>query len=320
MTASVTSASVWDPRADPPLGVHRLEREWTSKYARSHLRWAVQLSSPDGSGEHRCTHRSIADLTLVNCSCAPCSGVRDRGHVSRSTPAVVVVVGGAGRQRIVQLDSEATLGAGDVLLWDSTLPASFEILQHMSKTSLILPSAALSAVGWVSGAGLVQLDRTAGSARLAAAFIHSLADLGRDLPDSSQLGARNAVLELLAAALRDQVSPLGEMTRLSLYHRMIQYIADNLGQREVAAAAVARSHGISERTAQRVFAAAGDSLGDAVRRQRLDRARLDVLRSDRTLTAVAHRWGYADLSHFTRTFKDAYGYPPSELRRPDPRC
>jgi AraC family transcriptional regulator, positive regulator of tynA and feaB len=53
-----------------------------------------------------------------------------------------------------------------------------------------------------------------------------------------------------------------------------------------------------------------------VRRRRLERAKDDVLKSSAALSDIAHRWGFSDESHFTRSsFTAAFGNPPSALRR-----
>jgi AraC family transcriptional activator of tynA and feaB len=35
---------------------------------------------------------------------------------------------------------------------------------------------------------------------------------------------------------------------------------------------------------------------------------------DRPISVIAHRWGFSDTSHFSRTFKAHYGYSPTHYR------
>jgi AraC family transcriptional regulator, positive regulator of tynA and feaB len=51
-----------------------------------------------------------------------------------------------------------------------------------------------------------------------------------------------------------------------------------------------------------------------VRVRRLARARADVTDSDRPISNIAQRWGFADTSHFSRTFKAHYGCSPTDYR------
>ena len=48
--------------------------------------------------------------------------------------------------------------------------------------------------------------------------------------------------------------------------------------------------------------------------RRLARAREDLTDSDLPVSTIAHRWGFSDPSHFTRSFKARYGSSPREYR------
>jgi AraC family transcriptional regulator len=57
------------------------------------------------------------------------------------------------------------------------------------------------------------------------------------------------------------------------------------------------------------------TLGEYVRRLRVEKALAMIRRSDRSLTEVAHRCGFADQSHFTRVFKEMTGLLPKSYRK-----
>jgi AraC family transcriptional regulator len=67
----------------------------------------------------------------------------------------------------------------------------------------------------------------------------------------------------------------------------------------------------------RIFRAATDeTLGDYIRRQRLESAASALThRKANTLTALALDVGFGSLAAFTRAFKDHFGLPPSEWRK-----
>ena len=69
------------------------------------------------------------------------------------------------------------------------------------------------------------------------------------------------------------------------------------------------------RTVNRIFNATGQTVGEVIRVRRLARAREDLVDSDRPVSAIAHRWGFSDPSHFTRSFKAHYGASPREYRQ-----
>ena len=64
----------------------------------------------------------------------------------------------------------------------------------------------------------------------------------------------------------------------------------------------------------RIFNATGQTVGEVIRVRRLARAREDLIDSDLSVSAIAHRWGFSDPSHFTRSFKAHYGASPREYR------
>lgn len=51
---------------------------------------------------------------------------------------------------------------------------------------------------------------------------------------------------------------------------------------------------------------------------RARRAWLEVLRSPRTLTTIAHDFGFSDLAHLSRSVRSLTGYPPSAWRSREP--
>lgn len=59
----------------------------------------------------------------------------------------------------------------------------------------------------------------------------------------------------------------------------------------------------------------GCTVGDYVRRLRIDYAARELVRSDAPLVEVALNAGFADQSHFTRVFKHHIGTTPAEYRR-----
>ena len=56
------------------------------------------------------------------------------------------------------------------------------------------------------------------------------------------------------------------------------------------------------------------TVGDYVRKLRLEFACRELLATDQTLTRIAHHAGFYDHSHFSRTFKEMIGFTPSQYR------
>jgi AraC family transcriptional activator of tynA and feaB len=71
---------------------------------------------------------------------------------------------------------------------------------------------------------------------------------------------------------------------------------------------------VSVRTVNRTFSATGHTVGEVVRVRRLARAREELVDRAAPITSIAHRWGFADGSHFSRAFRAVYGCSPSDYR------
>jgi len=291
--------------------------EWEQMLSTTHLPWTVQIDGPRPF-EAWVRRWWIDDLALVDCECGPCSGTRQRRQIGDTEGEfVVVLMTRAGRETVSQGDSEAELRPGDAVVWDSTKTARFSVWEPLSKRSLLIPRAALEEVNgraW-SPAG-VMLDGAAPATRLLVSYLDALSATLPALGSSAVAAARNATLELLVGALRvDGDVPTTSTAQPALRAAMDRYIERHLLDGAVTLHDIAVAHGVSVRTVNRIFNATGQTVGEVIRVRRLARAREDLTESDLPVSTIAHRWGFSDPSHFTRSFKARYGASPREYRR-----
>lgn len=302
---------------DEPDGV---TEQWQDMLSATHLPWSVAVPLQErGSVVFEAAVRRwwIDDLALVDCTCGPCSGTRTRRELSGTDGEfVVVLITLAGRETVAQGDAEAGLKPGDAVVWDSTKPARFAVSEPLSKRSLLIPRAALDEVSgraWMSGG--VMLDGTKPATRLLTSYLDTLSLALPDLGSQSVSAARNATLELFIGALRSGIDvPTTAMAQPALRDAMDRYIERHLLDATVTPAAIAQAHGVSVRTVNRIFNATGQTVGEVIRVRRLARAREELTDSNLPVSSIAHRWGFSDTSHFSRTFKAHYGSSPSDYR------
>ncbi len=87
------------------------------------------------------------------------------------------------------------------------------------------------------------------------------------------------------------------------------------GPAPMSIAALADEAGVHPVYFTRAFRAAlGTTPSEVARRAKLERAAAELLRSEASVTSVAHAAGYADHSHFCRHFRREFGVTPSRYR------
>ena len=129
--------------------------------------------------------------------------------------------------------------------------------------------------------------------------------------DVSALAAEALLLELLAATGRQTIpSASGAPWLRRVEEALRTRFAEPIGLHD--AAAIAGVHPVH---VARVFRRQhGCSIGEFVRRARIDAARSELADGNASIAEIALRLGFADQSHFHRTFKRITGLTPSEFR------
>ncbi|WP_448029169.1 helix-turn-helix domain-containing protein [Bradyrhizobium liaoningense] len=229
----------------------------------------------------------------------------------------------AGRCRIQQDDREISLSSGQVGIFDSD--RQFSLLHdrgpQLRVASFWVPAEALRErlpASFDVGAARVSDDPFVG---------HLIVETARTLSDgalrmSEDEGVRlfRVLIELVAVSLsrRSRVGAaesesLADATTLALKRA----IHRRLREPGLAVADVAEAVGISERYVHKLLARSGSSFTDYVIDHRLDGAARDLrdpAMADRAIGAIAFDWGFSDLSHFTRRFKQRFGCRPRDWR------
>jgi len=113
------------------------------------------------------------------------------------------------------------------------------------------------------------------------------------------------------------VSPPGPGFRGGLageaLQRVLRYVDEHLGE-HLTLDELARLAGVSRFHFARQFrVSTGESPMEYLRRKRIDRAKIILLTEDAIVAEVACRLGFADQSHFTRTFRRMVGTSPGSF-------
>ena len=229
----------------------------------------------------------------------------------------------AGRCRIAQQGREIVLSPGQVGIFDSGQLFS---LHHSGGPSLEVASF------WVPYEEL--RDRLPGSFDFAIARIsddpfvgHLVTEVARTLNSTAQTAAEsdtlrlfNVMLDLVALSLsRRSRSPVAEAAGFADATMLAvrRAIHDRLRRPDLSVAAVAAAVGISDRYVHKLFERAGSTFSRYVMDHRLDGAAGDLrnpVMTTQTVGSIAFDWGFSDLSHFTRRFRQRFQCTPGEWR------
>lgn len=257
--------------------------------------------------------RWIAELALVDLQCGRSSAARTTSTIADSDQRyMILLMIERGEEVVAQGGTRTALRPGDALLWDSTRAARFDIQRNLRKRLLMIPERVFEPMQAVVPQG----DRFVSSpaARLLMSYLDSLWVALPQLSLQATISARNATLELIEGALRPGTDLPVSGTIPALRTSMDRWIDQHLARLHITPTEVAAAHAVSVRTVHRVFAETGETLGSAVRRRHLLRARADLAATDLSISSIAARWQFSDASHFTRSFKLQFGLSPTAYR------
>jgi AraC-like DNA-binding protein len=270
---------------------------------------------------------SVAQSMIGPVSCTRVDSRRQRVFRTPSRIAkanedyVLVSLGTQGHGGVVQDGREAISGPGEFVIYDTTRPYELRFDAEFSQTIFQVPRALLhQRIGSVA-----QLTATTFGAghpleRLAFDFMLNVSRLVDELDAETSLRVSDQALDLVAMALAGRLRdrwPSPSVHRSALLYRLKSHIETHLRDPDLALNGVAAALGISPRYVNRLLAAEDTSFGRYVLGRRLERCKRDLRDSAqgyRHVGEIAFAWGFNDLGHFSRSFKERFGVAPREWR------
>lgn len=294
---------------------------WKHLVAESFVPLAAQTSDVEGF-RGRLRSRVVDRMSIVE--------VTATSHEVHRTPALIaraheryfklnLQLEGTGL--LIQDNREAVLHPGDLAIYDTNRPYTLAFEEQTRIMVVMFPCDALALpTDYVGQLAAVRMAGDAGLSGMVGQFIRQLAGNLDVLngPSGSRL-ATNA-LDLVSTMLHAEmdINPDRMKPQALLAVSVREYIEANLSDPGLSPASIAAAHFISTRHLHNLFHESGTTVAGFIRSQRLDGARRDLrdpLHAGLPVGAVAARWGFLDAAHFSRTFRDAFGVPPSDWRR-----
>ncbi|UWU71561.1 helix-turn-helix domain-containing protein [Bradyrhizobium sp. NC92] len=246
--------------------------------------------------------------------------IRDEAEIRRSPQEVYFLnLQLSGRCRYETEGRETIVGPNQFAIVDSTRPYfldfmddwnvfSFRIPRHMLRPLLQTPDCSTGIC--VSG------DQALGEITIG--FLKSIAMRVAELPSEAIEPLAADVVNLAALSLgATEATRIGQRrsAQRALYAAIVKFVETNLADAGLSASSVAAHFGISVRYLHRIFEEKGRSFGQVVLERRLLRCAGDLdISAQSRISDVAYRWGFNDISHFNRSFRQRFGASPRAYR------
>jgi AraC-like DNA-binding protein len=266
---------------------------------------------------------TLGTLELVRFSNSPMEVSHTLAHVRNTSPDwVFVCCQLSGRAVIVQNGNEATLAPGTLALVEPLLPYDVRFLGASKMLCIKAPRRELRARLGRSrdfAARLVTADRIDDGLTLSLA--EKLPSLAGKIASVTEEMVENHALDLIGLSIARTIegaSFRGSISKSIILGHIRAVIEARLADPNLDAQAVAEAVGISVRYANRLFTDQDTSLKRFILSRRLARCRAafeDPSQIHQTVSAIAQGWGFSDMTHFARRFKEAYGVSPSEYKK-----
>ncbi len=229
----------------------------------------------------------------------------------------------AGTSILVQDGREVVMRPGDLSIYDTSRPYSLLFGEEFRNLIMMFPKDRLEVpVPFTEQLTAVSLGQQhSGLAPVVTAFLSQFPAQLVHLGDRVRTKLAHTSLDLLNTMFSSilDADPVQRDPHQMLLQKIYAHIDRNLASTDLSPGSIAAAHYISTRHLHALFRQADTTVSTWIRERRLERCRTDLLDpvlADRTISAIASRWGFTDAAHFSRVFKTAYGVSPSELRRP----
>ncbi|MUZ62177.1 helix-turn-helix domain-containing protein [Agrobacterium vitis] len=224
-----------------------------------------------------------------------------------------------GQCRMMQGSREALLEPGDFSLVDSTEPYLNDYCSDdWTQYSFRIPRAMLKPL-------LKQADKQTAIrftnahpiASVAIDYLKSVAQNAEHIGTASTPIANHIVdLVAMAAGVSTTEEDRARGTlRSQLSRSVIQFIGAHAADPTLTPAKAAQHFKISVRYVHRLLEESGETFSRLLLKRRLERC-ADDLRAEAaiSISEIAFRWGFNDLSHFSKTFRHHFGVAPRDYR------
>lgn len=240
-----------------------------------------------------------------------------RPSLPDSQDVYLAVVLLSGEYFLEQGDRQVSLRPGDMTIYDATRPHKIYCPEKFSKLIVSLPRAMMHArLPGIDRCAALPVAGAAGIGAMAVSYIRSFTAHAGELTDESFAAMADHCADLVALSLSEPSEYFpATRGREATLRRVKRYIDSRLGDPQLDPAMAAQALNLSTRYLNTLFEAEGLSLMRYVWARRLENCCRDLASDARaSIGEIAYRWGFSDLSHFSRAFRQRFGQSAREAR------
>lgn len=264
------------------------------------------------------------DLILTKLEANRHRVVRTQGMVRASEEGYLKIVAPMkGRAGVEQMGRQAWVAPGAWTIYDTTGSYSVANPERVEHLIVMLPKAQMIERG-------LRLENlmarpVGGASGIARVALSTMRSTFQELPHMSADAARGAG-ELIAQLVRLSLIELsGQETQLTqraaLKDRIRGYVALHLRDPDLSVEQIAVALNCSKRHLYNAFGDEEQTLASYIQTLRVEACVRELqhpMAQTRPITEIALSWGFNNLSHFSRVFREHTGLSPSEFRAASP--
>ncbi|MBA4865291.1 helix-turn-helix domain-containing protein [Streptomyces sp. PSKA54] len=264
----------------------------------------------------------IGPVQMSAITAEPHTVARTRRHIGSDAPDFFqVTLQLTGNGVLTQRDRQARLGPGELVIYDTRHPFTYDLDQPHSGLVVMFPRPMLQ----LTERDLARVTATPvschdGLGLVVRPFLYELARQVEHLESRGTSRLADNVVGLIGTMLAEHVGAdraAGDDGPGLLTQRILVYMEQRLADPGLSPEGIAAAHRISRRYLYKLLAEEGYTVSGWIREHRLARCRRDL--ADPSMDhlpvgVIGGRWGFADPAHFSHAFKAAYGMSPREAR------
>lgn len=267
-----------------------------------------------GSFEATIEAADLGNVHVVRVSTSPVAVRRRAQDIARiDDPPYLVKFQLKGESFWSQRGREVHAREGDFIICSTAEPYSLTFRGPYEMPVLVVPQSVMRRLTPDPDRFLgVRMSGEDADCGLLSSFVGQVVARMNKLPEQMARRLEGNVLDLLGGVLAARAHRRS-MTRSQQVAQIKAYIADHLRDHRLTPAVIAHAFSVSTRHVHALFEPEGISVGKYIRSLRVAGCRRtleNTVSAQWSLTDIALSWGFYDLSHMTRCFREEFGAPP----------